>query len=114
VREEREENVVDDAMERADHLRSLSPAEFPTPRPFVSVRETAALLATSESWVRRHVGGLPAVRVGRLVRFDSTLILRQFQCKPSSGNCLKPEGEKVMNPQLRRYQRRYVYKTGKK
>jgi integrase len=80
----------------------------------VSVRETAALLAMSESWVRRHVGELPAVRVGRLVRFDSTLILRQFQCKPSSGNRVKPEGEKVMNPQLRRYQRGYVYKTGKK
>jgi len=79
---------------------------------FVGVSGCAALLGTSESWVRRHVRGLPSVKVGRLVRFDTALLLRQFQCKQSSGNRLKPE--RGVKMRLRRYQRGYVYKAGKR
>jgi integrase len=83
-------------------------------RAFVSIGESAALLGVSESWVRRHVQELPVVRIGRLLRIDSALLLRQFQGKQSSGNRLKPEGGLQMTLQLRRYQRGYVYKTGKR
>src|SRR5271169_2374967 len=84
-------------------------AEF---RPYVSVHDGAQILDVSESWIRRHIGELPAVRVGRLVRLDSALLLRQFQGKNLAGNRLKP---KRINPMwLRRYQRGYVYKRGKR
>jgi excisionase family DNA binding protein len=61
----------------------------------LTVRESAAFLGTSESWVRRHVRELPAIRLGRLIRFDSALLLRQFQGKQSAGNRLKPERGKA-------------------
>jgi hypothetical protein len=48
----------------------------------------------------------------RLLRFDSTLILRRFRGKQAAGNRLKTGGK--MSLPLRRYQRGYVYKTGKK
>src|SRR5260370_10521380 len=79
---------------------------------YIGVAECAKLLGTSESWVRRHVCGLPSVKVGRLVRFDTALLLRQFQCKQSSGNRLKPE--RGVKMRLRRYQRGYVYKAGRR
>jgi integrase len=75
-----------------------------------TVGQTASLLGVSESWVRRHQHELPMVRTGRLVRFDSVLLRRQFSGKKTSGNRLKTGG----NLSLRRYQRGYVYKTGKK
>jgi hypothetical protein len=62
-------------------------------------------------WVRRHQHELPVVRTGRLVRFDSALLRRQFRGKNPSGDRLKTGGKM---PQLQRYQRGYVYKTGKK
>jgi len=80
----------------------------------LTVRDSAVLLGVSQSWVRRHVRELPTVRVGRLVRFDSALLQRQFQGKYTAGNRLKPEGVEHMSLRLRRYQRGYVYKTGKK
>jgi integrase len=70
-------------------------------------------MGLSESWVRRHIHELPAVRVGRLIRFESALLLRQFQGKQSVGNRLKLEREKMVL-QLRRYQQGYVYKAGKR
>jgi integrase len=78
----------------------------------ISVRDAAAFLGVSESWVRRHQHELPIVRTGRLVRFDSVLLRQKFHGKQSSGNRLKTGGK--VNLQLRRYQRGYVYKTGKK
>jgi integrase len=80
--------------------------------PLVTVREAASLLNMSESWVRRHIYELPVVKLGRAVRLDSKLLLRQTQGKLSAGNRLKTGG--TMSLQLRRYQRGYVYKTGKK
>jgi integrase len=79
---------------------------------FIGVPECAALLGTSESWVRRHVRGLPSVTLGRLIRFNTALLLRQFQGKQSSGNRLKPE--RGVKMRLRRYQRGYVYKAGRR
>jgi integrase len=103
-----------DTAERITPAGSSQTTQSSTGRPFLNVRDSAALLGTSESWVRRHVGELPAVRVGRLLRFDSALLLQQFRSKQSSGNRLKPEGGRQMALQLRRYQRGYVYKTGKR
>jgi integrase len=86
----------------------------PAVRPFLNVHEAADLLGTSQSWIRRHVAELPAVRVGRLVRFDAGLLLRRFQCKNEPGNRLKPKGTKNMNLRLRRYQKGSIYKCGKR
>lgn len=107
------ENDVACTPERITPACCLELTSQPDDRAFVTIRESAVLLGVSESWVRRHVRELPVVRLGRLLRIDSALLRRQFQGKYSSGNCLKPEGQKTMSLQLRRYQRGYVYKTGK-
>ena len=91
--------------------------EFETSDELVTLRlldasATASLLGVSETWVRRHIGELPAVRVGRLVRFDSRLLQRKFQSTTEPGNRLKP-GRKVPMG-LRRYQRGSVVKRGKR
>jgi integrase len=81
----------------------------------MDVTEAARLLGVSESWVRRHVSELPAVRVGRLVRFDRPSLLRQFQVKSDSGNRMKQKGENPMfQAKMTRYQSGRVYKKGKK
>jgi len=81
----------------------------PTPRALTAC-ETATLLGVSESWVRRHRNELPLLRVGRLIRFDSFLLLQLTQARMQSGKSLRPE----RNSMLFRYQRGYVYLTGKK
>lgn len=75
-----------------------------------SVRETAAILGVSESWVRRHASELPLVRIGRLVKFDRELISAKFACTMQRGNSLKPERK----PMYDRYQRGSVIARGKK
>jgi integrase len=102
---------IPELIEPACHLQPTPPPDGPA---FLTIRESAMILGVSECWVRRHVRELPVVRLGRLLRIDSALLLRQFQSKYSSGNRLKPEGERQMTLQLRRYQRGYVHKTGKK
>lgn len=77
----------------------------------LTVREAAARLGVSECWIRRHTTELPVVRLGRLVRFDSSLLSRQMQGRNAAGNGPKPEGKDFM---LRRYQRGYIYTTGKR
>jgi len=83
--------------------------------PLLDVRETASLLAVSESWVRRHIAELPAVRVGRLVRFDSPSLYRQFQVKSDSGNRMRQKGDDLMfQAEIKtRYQSGRVYRKGK-
>src|SRR5262249_46520192 len=78
----------------------------------LNVNETASLLGVSETWVRRHIQKLPSVRVGRLVRFDSTLLRRQFQGRTDTRNCL--ETGKVVAVNFRRWQCGSVVKQGKK
>ena len=51
------------------------PALPVSPR-LLTVNEAAVNLGVSSSWVRRHVRELPAVRLGRLVKLDSSLLLR--------------------------------------
>jgi integrase len=112
---------VTNAEPQFEIVPNLAPAGAPTeslaiesPRAtLMDVHDAAKFLSVSESWVRRHVHELPAVRVGRLVRFDATLMLRRFSGKPSvSGKLLKQGNERIS--MLRRYQQGYVYKTGKK
>jgi excisionase family DNA binding protein len=79
-------------------------------KPLLTVREAASLLRVSESWVRRHLADLPMARVGRLVRFDSSLLSQQVQVKLFSGKSLKPERKHMLS----RYQRGSVYLSGKK
>jgi excisionase family DNA binding protein len=76
----------------------------------LTVLEAAAFLNVSESCVRRHVAELPILRIGRLVRIDAALLAGQFQEKLSAGKSLRPE-RKLM---LSRFQRGYVYQTGRK
>ena len=77
----------------------------------LDVRQTAALLNVSDSWVRRHLAQLPFVRIGRLVRFDSVLLKNQYSGNVSvSGKSL---GKASMVLQ-RRYHSGSVYKRGKK
>jgi integrase len=79
----------------------------------MDVHDAAKFLSVSESWVRRHAHELPSVRVGRLVRFDAVLMLRNFSGKQSgSGKLLKQGNERIS--MLRRYQNGYVYKAGRK
>lgn len=78
----------------------------------LSVREVAAVLGVSESWVRRHLRELPVVRTGRLIRFNQALLLQQFHAKQTSGNRLRTGGK--VGLQLQRYQRGCVYQAGKK
>ncbi len=80
------------------------------PHRLLDVSQAAELLCVSESWVRRHIGELPVVRLGRTVRIDSLLLSAKIQGTISHGKSLKPE-RKLM---LSRYQRGYVYQTGKK
>jgi integrase len=87
-------------------------SEYPSGPPprVLTAGETAALLGVSESWVRRHRNELPLLRVGRLIRFDPFLLSQLTQARMQSGKSLKPE----RNSMLFRYQRGYVYLTGKK
>jgi len=82
----------------------------------LSAREAAARLGVSESWVRRHASELPLVHLGRLVRFNSSLLLRQFQSTLSAGNHREQKGDASMFQAAvkTRYQSGRVYKKGKK
>jgi integrase len=76
--------------------------------------EAAIALGVSQSWLYRHRRELPSFKIGRLVRFDSALLLRQFQAKypARTENRLGPGKGEVMG--LARYQRGTVYKCGKR
>lgn len=80
--------------------------------PLLSISQTADFLNVSQSWVRRHAHELPLVRIGRLVRFDSVLLLQNFSGKfAGSGKSL---GKAATVEQVqRRYQSGSVYKRGK-
>jgi integrase len=88
-------------------LGDLQPA---LPALLLDVRQTAAFLNVSDSWVRRHVAELPAVRIGRLVRFDSVLLKNQYSGNVSMGG--KSLGKASMVNQ-RRYQDGSIQKRGK-
>ena len=91
---------------------------FPAPtesRSLISVREAATRLGVSECWVRRHVRELPSVRVGRLIRFDLALLVRQFHGTSDGGNRLEPEGITLMvKRKQKRYQQGSIVRRGKR
>jgi integrase len=62
----------------------------------LTVAQTAAHLQVSVSWVRRHLCDLPAIRCGRLLRFDSDGL------KLADGKSLRSERVTTVMP--RRYQ----------
>jgi integrase len=78
----------------------------------LDVRQTARFLNVSDSWVRRHLSELPAVRIGRLVRFDSVLLNRQYSRNVSASG--KSLGKEPVLPVQRRYQLGSVYKCKNK
>jgi excisionase family DNA binding protein len=84
-----------------------------TERALLTVPEAAERLGVSQCWVRRHVSELPAVRLGRLVRFDSLLLGSRFRGISADGNSRKPESVGDVLP-FRRYQAGYIYKTGRR
>jgi excisionase family DNA binding protein len=100
-------------QEAACSLIPSPPYQPPTIRSLMDVRDAANFLGVSESWVRRHAHELPAVRVGRLVRFDAALMLRTFSGKPSGSGKGESLGKEAVIVQ-RRYQNGSVYKRGKK
>lgn len=66
----------------------------------VDLAQTAEHLQVSASWIRRHLSDLPAIRRGRLLRFDSDGL------KLHAGKSLKSER---VNMTPRRYQRGSVF-----
>lgn len=70
----------------------------------IDVSQAASLLGVSETWVRRHLSELPIVRLGRLVRIDSSALSQQI-----AQSSLKPERSTMIS----RYQRGYVRQRGK-
>jgi integrase len=96
------------ASQEIDSASALKP-ESCLSKALLDVRATADLLGVSTSWVRRHVAELPCVRVGRMVRFDSSLLFSQLQAKIKSGKSLKPERTDMFF----RYQRGFVYQKGR-
>jgi len=82
------------------------------PASLLDVHGAAKLLGVSDSWVYRHQKELPSVSVGRLVRFDSSLLSNQFSSKLTveSGESLKKENTVILQ---KRYQQGGVYKRGK-
>jgi hypothetical protein len=78
----------------------------------LDVRQAANLLGVSETWVRRHLRELSAMKLGRLLRFDPQLLRRQFQGRTEPGNRLKPE--RIVPMGFKRYQRGSVLKRGSK
>jgi integrase len=92
------------------HITACAQAPLLSNAKLLDVRKTADFLDVSHSWVRRHAHELPCVRVGRLVRFDSMLLLRNFAgMVHGSGKSL---GEATMQPTQRRYQNGSVFKRG--
>jgi integrase len=67
-------------------------------RPLLTVAQAAIHLNVSQSWIRRHLVELPAVRCGRLLRIDSD----GLKYKIENGKSLKSE---KVNMTPRRYQR---------
>src|SRR6202521_5650819 len=100
------------AVEAPDRTKLLDLTEAVVVGPLLGVAEAASILDVSKSWLYRHAHELPSVRAGRLLRFDRTLLLRQFQCTTPSrtGNRLNPK----RGIQMRRYQRGSVFKKGKR
>ena len=75
----------------------------------LDVRAVADLFGVSASWVRRHASELPCVRMGRMVRFDSSLLFGELRTKMQSVKPLKPERTDMFF----RYQRGFVYQKGR-
>lgn len=76
----------------------------------LTTSQVAEYLGVSESWVRRHIAELPAIRVGRLIRFNSLLLSKQLQGTISNGKSLKLERANMVPNS---YQRGYVFTRGK-
>lgn len=98
------------ASRESNPASALNMESCDLPNSLLSVRAAADLLGVSTSWVRRHAPELPCARVGRLIRFDALLLSEQLRARIESGKSLKPE----RTPMLSRYQRGYLYQTGKK
>ena len=93
------------------HNTRVVPVSSDNSNHLLDVKETAARLGVSTSWVRRHRSELPVVPVGRLVKFHPRLLSLKFQGTNKSGNRLK--SERIV-PMFRRYQSGSVIQRGKK
>ncbi len=92
-------------------MRSSSKAEQQeSSKSLLDIHLAANILGVSKSWIRRHITELPAIRVGRFVRFDAELLSEQLRAKIEIGKPLKPERTDMFF----RYQRGFVYQKGRK
>jgi excisionase family DNA binding protein len=82
------------------------------PASLFTVNDAAKFLNISESWIRRHESELPAVRLGRIIRFDSELLQQKYSRK-FSADSKESLGKAAVLPIQRRYQQGGVYKRGK-
>lgn len=98
------------ASQESNPASALNTESCDSSNSLLSVRAAANLLGVSTSWVHRHITELPCVRVGRMIRFDALLISEQLRARIESGKSLKPERTLMLS----RYQRGYLYQTGKK
>ena len=101
---------LDRTEEGLEERATRSEARHANDTELLTVSEVAQRLGVSESWVRRHISELPAVRVGRLVRFDAALLSETIDGRMSSGKSLRPERA----PMPSRFQRGFVFLKGKK
>ena len=76
----------------------------------LDVRLAAKVFGVSTSWIRRHITELPAIRVGRFIRFDAELLSEQLRARIEIGKPLRPERTDMFF----RYQRGFVYQKGRK
>ena len=76
----------------------------------LEVRLAANVFGVSTSWIRRHITELPAIRVGRFIRFDAELLSEQLRARIEIGKPLRPERTDMFF----RYQRGFVYQKGRK
>lgn len=69
---------------------SAPPSTAPSSR-LVDVREMARVLNVPVSWLyeRTRKGAIPAIRIGKYVRFNSEEVLTFFRAKSPDGNPVK-------------------------
>jgi integrase len=87
----------------------LEPALPPS---LLDVHDAAKVLNVSESWIRRHERELPAVRLGRLVRFNQESLNQHLIYPASSSGSGKSLGKVPVEPIQRRYQNGSLQKRG--
>lgn len=82
--------------------------------------QAASLLKVNRRWLYRRIHSLPHIRVGSHLRFNQDALISHLQLVSRCSNVSRDENRQqvlergVMKLGLRRYQRGYIYKDGKR